>query len=230
MGFGKRDTSADALKEGGNSKYINTSGIYPATILATFVSQGNGGSISTDFFIDVDGQEQVLYGNLRVVNNNGDNNEIGLKLFNKLLIIADVDEDDEPEDGELPIGPKGVMKDVPIIGNLCDIPCHISVQMEYSKYNGSFTEKKVIRNFYTEDGLTAEEKVNGSKATKMAKDQEYAVNNSYKESKKGANDAPTPEEITAWIAAKRPKGTANGSTGGSKAPKASFGKKKFGQK
>lgn len=227
MSFAKSSKKKEDVEQSGGGKYINGSAIYPVDILAPFVSVSNGGSESVDFFVDHKGQEQVVYGNLRVSNNNGDRNEIGAKVFNQLMIIAGVDTVADPIDGELPIGQKGKMKEAAILESLVDISVLMRVQMEYSAHNGNIQEKKVIKGFYrAEDMATAEEIVNETTpGAGYEADQKYVSNVTYK-------DDLTPEQIAKWISDKRPKGTAGDTTGGSSAkqdaPK--FGsKRRFGK-
>ena len=230
MSFAKASRKAEDVKQSGGSNYINRSGVYPVNIIAPFVSVSNGGSESVDLFLEHNGQKQPLYGNLRVTNNNGSPNEIGSKIFNQLMIIAGVDEVADPVEGELPIGPKGKMKDAAVLEDLADIDAVVRVQMEYGAHNGNITEKKVIKGFYRAgDHATAEEIVNETEAGKgYEADQKYVNNITYK-------DGVTPEQIEQWIKDKRPPGTAgdtaaaDGSADDSKdAP--NFGKKRFGKK
>jgi len=221
----KRD--AESVKEsgGGNSKYINKPGIYDIDVLATFVSQKPGSkSLVIDFFIEYQEQQQPLYGNLRIFNNDGNENKIGAATFNKLLVILDEDEAADPEEATLPIGKDSADKDVAIIPNLTDFSVKMWVAIEYGKYNGSITEKKVIRNFYrAEDGASAEEIVNEAEPGRQyAKDLEYLENSD----NKGYvyKDGVTAEEVEKWIADGRPKGTDT-----AQAPKPSFTKKRFGK-
>jgi len=220
MAFAKKIVSEEALKEGGNgSKYITKSGIYDVNIIVPFVSLGKGGSTSVDFYVTYNNQAQTIYGNLRVANNDGSENEIGMKTFNKLLVVADIDEVADPIDGELPIGKNNAMKEVPILESLEDIDCKIAVVNEYGKYNGSYTQKQIIRNFYTADGRSASEVVSGAEPAQLDKDLEY-MKDVYK-------DGVTPEEIEAWAKAKYPKNTAGGAPATSAKAAPSFKRKSF---
>ena len=233
MGFMKANKNEDALKEGGDGKHITKSGIYPVTIVGAFISEGKGGDIVVDFCVNHQDKVQVLYGNLHVYNKDGGENEVGMKTLNKLLVVSDIENLSDPVDGELPIGPKGAMKDVSILEDLTDVECYIHVQEEYGKWNGSYTDKKVIKSFWGADGASAAEHVKGeSIGENMANTEEnYAHNVTY-------SDDVTKDEIDAWIKANRPKGTAgsgSSSTGGNTStPKASFNKPKakggFGKK
>ena len=219
MAFAKVSKSAADLKQGGGSKYINNSGMYPVRILAPIVSQGSGGSVAVDMYVDYEGQPQVIYGNLRVTNNDGKPNEIGSKVFNQLLVIAGLDDVADPEENDLPVGKKESMKTVMILEDLCDVDVVMRVQMEYGMFNGNITEKKVIKGFYRADDMaSAEEIVNESEAgVQYAKDLDYASNVAYKDDTDEAM-------ITAWITAKRPKGTGSNATAATPTP--SFGKKR----
>lgn len=229
MSFYKAKKKAEDLKQSGGN-HITASGIYPVTILAPFVSVGSKGSTSVDFFINHSDKKQVIYGDLRITNNNDSSgnevpNEIGTKIFNQLVIIAGIDDISEPVEVELPIGPKGAMKDAAILEDLTDIEVLMHVQIEYSKWNNNFQEKKVIKAFYRADKATAEEIVNDSKiGIGYGKSEKYFDNITYKEV--------TKEEIAEWISASRPKGTAGANTSAAAVgKKADFGKKRsFGKK
>ena len=225
MSFFKAKTDKKALEQNTGSNYLNASGCFPVNIIAPFASTSAKGSTSVDMFIDHKDQKQVIYGNLRVTNNDGNENTIGAKTFNQLLIIAGVEEIGEPTEGELPIGKSGADSDVAVLEELCDIDVILRIQMEYGAYMGNITEKKVIRGFFrAEDNASAEEIVNGDESqfgVQFAKEEKYFANVTYK-------DGMDAELIEAWVALKRPKGTAKagGSAGASAAKKPSFGQKK----
>lgn len=224
MSFAKASRKKEDVQQSGGN-YINHSGCYPVHIIAPVVSVSNGGSTTVDFFVEHGGQKQMIYGNLRVTNNDGEPNKIGSKTFNQLLIIADLESVADPIEAELPIGKKEAMKDCSVLEDLADLDVIMRVQMEYGAYNGSFTEKKVIKGFYrASDNATAEEIVNEADYGKgYEADQKYVNNITYK-------DGVTPEQIEAWIAAKRPEGTAGDTPAESSADKPAFGKKRFGEK
>jgi len=221
MAFYKASTKSEDVKQGG-SNHITASGLYPVTVLAPIVSVSQNGSTSIDMYVEHAGQKQVIYGNLRITNNDGSVNKIGSKVFNQLMIISDKEEISDPVEQELPIGKKESAKTVAVLEDLSDIDVIMRVQMEYSTYNGSIKEKKVIKGFFrASDKASAEEIVNESEAgVGYEKDTKYEHNVTYK-------DGLTEEEVTSWIGAQRPEGTANGPTTKT-AP--SFGnKKRFGQ-
>lgn len=223
MAFKTVNTDAAALKDGGDGKHISKSGIYPVTIVGAFLSEGKNGSVSVDLCLNHLEKVQVLYGNLRVFNNDGSENEIGMKILNKLAILANIEgEIADPVDGELPIGKGSAMKDVSVLEDFTDLECFVQVQEEYSVYNGNIQEKKVIRGFWGADEASAEEHVKGENIGKnIAHTREnYADNVTY--------DGVTADEVSAWIKADRPKGTAGKSGGASTATKPSFNKPKSG--
>lgn len=223
MSFRKASRKAEDVKQGG-SNYITGSGCYPVTLLAAIVSVGEKGSESVDLYVDHEGQKQVVYGNLRITNNDGSENKIGSKIFNQLIIIAGLDEVADPVEHELPIGKNEANKTAAVLEDLCDLDVILRVQMEYGVYNGNITEKKIIKSFFrAEDKAAAEEIVNETEAGALyEKEQKYVDHVTYKDV--------TPEQVQAWIAAGRPKGTATGnSEGAQEAP--GFGKKRsFGNK
>jgi hypothetical protein len=223
MSFMKRSTNKEDVKQSA-SNYINRSGVYPITILAPFVDTGSKGSSVVNFFLNHAGQEQPLYGNLRITNNNDANgdevsNKIGWKVFNQLLVIADLDEVSEPVEAELPIGKEGAGKTVAILEDIADLEICIRVQMEYGKYKGNIQERKVIKGFYRDgDFATAEEIVNDANIGKgYEADQKYVDNITYK-------DDLTPEDIEKWVSGGRKDGSGGGTSkdagkGGSAKPR-----------
>lgn len=222
MSFAKASTKAEDVKQSGGN-HITGSGMYPVTILAPVVSVSKGGSESVDMYVEHGGQKQIIYGNLRISNNDGTPNKIGAKAFNQLLIIADVDEVGDPVENELPIGKKEKMKTVAILEDLCDVEVLMRVQMEYGLFNKNITEKKVIKAFFrAEDKASAEEIVNETDVgAGYAREMKYVDNITFK-------DGVTQEQVSIWIAAKRPEGTGGGSSAAPK-EKPKFGKKRFGK-
>lgn len=221
MSFFKQSTKKEDIQSNTGSNYLNASGCFPVNIVAPFVNTSDNGSTSVDMFIDYNGQEQTIYGNLRVTNNDGTPNKIGAKTFNQLLVIAEVEEVGEPTEAELPIGKKGAATNCAVLEELSSIDVILRIQMEYSTYLGNVQEKKVIRGFYRAgDMASAEEIVNGTEAgVQYAKEEKYFDNVTYK------NDLDA-DAIAAWVAGGRKKGTAGKSSGGTPAKRPSFGKAK----
>ena len=225
MSFFKSSKKQEDVKQGG-SNHITTSGLYPVLILAPIVSVSKNGSTSIDMYVEHKGQKQVIYGNLRITNNDGSENKIGSKVFNQLMIISGKDEVADPIEVELPIGKKEAVKEAAILEDLADIPILMRIQMEYSVYNGKIQEKKVIKGFFREsDKASAEEIVNESEAgLSLEKEMKYVDNVTYK-------DDLTPEVIQAWIADGRKDGLPAGASASSSsepAKKPAFGKRRFG--
>jgi hypothetical protein len=225
MSFFKSSKKAEDVKQGG-SNHITSSGLYPVVILAPIVSVSKNGSTSIDMYVDHKGQKQVIYGNLRITNNDESENKIGSKIFNQLLIISGKDEITDPIEAELPIGKKEAMKEVAVLEDLADVPVLMRVQMEYSVYKGNIQEKKVIKGFFREsDKASAEEIVNESEVgLAFEKEMKYVDNVTYK-------DDLTPETIQSWIAGGRKEGLPSGSSASSSsepAKKPAFGKRRFG--
>lgn len=211
MSFFKASKEQKDLEQNTGTSYINKSGCFPVNIIAPFVSASKNGSVSVDLFLDHKGQNQVIYGNMRITNNDGSNNSIGAKVFNQLAVIAGVDDVSEPEENDLPIGKNNEIKPVAVLEDLCDIDVVLRIQMEYSIWNKNIQESKIIRGFYRAgDNASAEEIVNGTEAgVQYAKEEEYFENVTYK-------DGLDEETVAKWIKDKRPKGTGGaGSAGGS---------------
>ena len=224
MSFATASKKQEDVKQGG-SNYITESGFFPVTILAPVVSVSDGGSKSVDLYVEHAGQKQIVFGNLRVTNNDGSTNKIGSKIFNQLLIIAGTDTVADPIDAELPIGKDGAMKDCAVLEDLADIDVLMRVQMEYSAYNGNIQEKKIIKSFFRpSDNATAEEIVNeetpGAGYERECKYRDYVT---YQD---GLDEA----KVKAWISAKRPKGTAGDSAASAPDEAPPFGSRRFGSK
>ena len=221
MSFAKASKKQEDVKQGG-SNHIVASGVYPITILAPVVSVSKGGSQSVDLYVEHMGQKQIVYGNLRITNNDDSPNKIGAKIFNQLLIIAGVDSVADPISVELPIGKKESMKEVDILEDLCDLEVTMRIQMEYSIYNGNIQEKKIIKAFFRSgDNATAEEIVNkDTPGAGYERELKYVNNITFKDELDEAS-------VAKWIAAKRPDGTADGASAPEKAP--SFGSRRFGK-
>jgi hypothetical protein len=232
----KRDVKeVEEFKGGDGGKFLNKPGVYDITILASIFNQAKDSeSASLDFYIEHDGQKQPLYGNIILLKKDGSENESGMKLLNKLCVIADIDEISDPEEATLPIGKDGANKDVAILPELSDIDVKVRLGIEYGAYNGSITERKVIKTFYrASDGATAEEILFEEQGkdvelgAQYKKDLEYMEQNP--ESGYKYNDGITKEQVEEWIKNKRPKNTLGGASTSGTVKKPSFGKKRFGK-
>lgn len=221
----KISTSKAAISESGSS-YMGKSGIYPINIKFASVAVSKNGATSINFNVDYNGNSQTLYGPF-VADREGKELEIGIKLINKLGIIAGMGEGEVPETElqEHPVGKDNKLQEFTVITNFSDLPCQVRLQEVYSRNpeTGEITSKLEIRNFFREDGASAEEIVNGTEIGKRLamETEKYASNVSYVDSRKGAGDAPTPEEVAEWKAAK-----AEGKSAPKAAPKAVVSKAK----
>jgi hypothetical protein len=218
----KSKKSKEDLKQGGGSSYISTSGCFPVNLIASFVSASKNGSESVDFYLTHEAQDQVMYGNVRVSNNDGSANEIGAKVLNQLIIITGLDEVSDPVEAELPIGKGGTNSDVSVLEDLCGIEVLMRVQMEYAIYNGGIQEKKIVKAFFrASDNASAEEIVNDENfGEQYKKEIKYFDNVTYKDDLDAVS-------IAKWVSDGRPKAGGGGTgSAGKAAAKPSFAKKK----
>jgi hypothetical protein len=219
MSFFQASTKKEDVQQGG-SGHLTKSGIYPISLLAAIANASKNGSTTVDMFVEHEGQKQIIYGNLRITNNDGTPNKIGSKIFNQLVIIAGLDSVADPNEMEVPIGKNGAMKNSAVLEDLSDIDVLMRIQMEYSMFKGEIQEKKIIKSFFrASDNATAEEIVNGGEVGKgYEAELKYKDHVTYK-------DELTPEQVTAWIAAGR-KGSGGGSGDSPKKEAPKFGEKR----
>jgi len=200
----KVTSNPEAIKESNGGSYISKSGIYDVTIKFASVDVSAKGAESVNFNLDYNGNDQTIYGPY-VTNTDGNTNEIGAKLINKLAIVAGMTDGDdfEIEPEEHAVGKDKKLQEFSVIQQFSDIPIKIRLQEEYyipaqGKNAGQITKKMVIKSFFNEAGASAEEIINETEAGKrLALEQEkYASNITYK------NDL-TPADIEAWYEAKK---------------------------
>jgi hypothetical protein len=209
----KINKSAAAVQESSGGSYISKSGIYDVVIDFVSLDVTKNGAESVNFNIDYNGSKSTIYGPY-VQAGNGDPLEIGLKLINKIFVIADAPEG-EPniEEETHNVGKDNKAQDFAVFTDLSGLECKIRLQEEYSRYDGNITKRLAIKNFYSAEGASAEEYISGTNVGKrLEQDSKYADNVTYRDSKKGANDAPTPEEVQAWKDEKAGKTPATPST------------------
>lgn len=203
-------TKSDAVAESNGSSYISKSGIYDVTIKFASLDVAGSGAESVNFNLDYNGNSQTIYGPY-VTNKNGDVNEIGAKLINKLAVIIGMGDGDEFDIDEEThnVGRDNKPQDFNVITNFSDTPIKIRLQEEYSKYNGEIKKRMVIRNFFREDGAAAEEIVADTEIGKRLalEEEKWASDVTYK-------DGLTAEDIAEWLESKRSEGNS-----GSKTPK-----------
>lgn len=193
MSFFKTNTNPEDVVDSSGSNYLNTSGIYDVVLKAATVDVNKDGARTVGLFVNYNGQDQMLYGAIRLDNNDGTPN-FQMELFNKLCIIAELDEVQDPVEEDLPIGKKGANKPATTLPDFSnDLELKIRIQMEYSLYNDAIQEKKVVKSFFTPEGASAAEVNNKTEAGKQLEiETQYADNVTYK-------DGLTAEDIDAWI-------------------------------
>lgn len=188
--------TAESVKEsGGDSGYINKSGIYDVVINYVQVAETKNGAYQLNFNVNNGGMDQTIYGPY-LVNKDGKMNEITQRLLDRLCTVAGMENNQELETEEVtvPMGKDKKPTDIHIFPELSELSVKMRIQMEYSLYNDNIQERRNIRAFYREDGATAAEIETGEGIGKrIALDEEkYASNVTYK-------DGLTEEDVAAWI-------------------------------
>lgn len=212
-GLFKVNKKAAGTVRSGGGKYISTSGIYPIKIKFASLDVSSGGANSVNFNVDYEGNPSTLYGPY-VTNKKGDPLEIGLEVLNNLLVIAGLEDGQEPvvEEETHKVGRDNKEQEFAVITDLSDLDVMVRVQEEYSEWQGEIKKRITIRGFYSEDGASADEIVNETEVgVQLKKDEAYASNVTYR-------DELTPEAVEAWKAEKSGKG---GDTKAATTPKAS---------
>jgi hypothetical protein len=197
MGLFKVTTAKEAVQENKGASYISKSGIYDVVIKFANLDTAKSGAERVNFNIEWNGNTQAIYGPW-VQSKAGEPIESGLKLINRLLIIAGLGHGDEPtiETETHNVGKDNKPMDFQVITNFTDLECKIRLQEVYSLYEGEIRKAMVPRGFYAANGASAEEILNGGEAgTQLAKDEAYASKVTYE-------DGVTPEDVEAWKAAK----------------------------
>ena len=193
----KVTTKQEAIKEVTNtSNFINKSGVYDVVIKHAYINVAKTGSESINFVVDYNGQEQTLYGPY-YKNKEGETLEIGTNLYNKLAIIAGLDDGDELTlvENEIPLGKDQTLTEVSTIEEFEDLPVKVYVQQVFSKYEDNINEKQDIRTFYrAKDGATAEEIINDENFGNQLKVvmEKYADKVVYR-------DGLTEEDVKEWL-------------------------------
>lgn len=191
------NTSTDAIKDGGSgSSYIYDNGIFDVTINFASIEVTKNGANTVNFNVTYNGQEQVIYGPV-IVNKDGNPNNIGMSLINKLGVISGLKDGDdlEVEEEIHKVGKDRSEQEFDVITNFSDLECKVRVQREYSRYNGNINRRLAIRNFFSADGASASEIVNGATGEDLGK--QYALELE-KYSSTSKYDGVTPEEAEAW--------------------------------
>ena len=202
----------DALKESTGSSFIGASGIYDVKVNFVSLDQSAKGAVSFNMNLDYNGNSQTIYGST-VQNIDESTNEIGARLLNKLLVIAGMEEGQEPamEEEVHNVGKDNKPQEFMCLTDLADLEFKIQVKQEFTKYEGKIRESMVPYNFFSAAGATADELtqkeeddqiVLGAQLEKIL-GKEATTAPFYKANKKANEAAPTEEEVAAWIAAKK---------------------------
>lgn len=201
----------DLAEKSGSGGFIGRSGIYPVKIDFVSLEQSEKGAVSFNINCTYNGNKSTIYGNT-IANTDGNVNEIGWNLLNKLLVIAGCTDGYEltTETQTHSVGKDNIEKEFNVVPELCDIDCQIQVKEVFSRYKGEITQTREIYNFFTEDGATADElnafendrtvKKGEQLAKILAKD--ATIKPLLRENKGTKEAAPTQEEVDAWLAAK----------------------------
>lgn len=200
------NTSAAAIQESGGSSYISKSGIYDVVIKFASVDVSKNGAEQVNFNIEYNGNSQTIYGPW-VTSKAGDPVEIGMKLINKLAIIAGLGQGESLElDQETHnVGKDNKPKDFQVITNFSDLPVKIRLQEEYGiNPNTKEIRKNLVpKAFFREDGASAEEITNDSEIGKRLalEEEKYSKNITYL-------DGLDEEQVQAWYESKKSGGSA----------------------
>lgn len=196
----KISTSKDAVKDiGAGGSFISTNGIYPVTIKFVSLKETKNGAVEANFTFDYNGNSQTIYG-VTIQNTNGDPNEIGMSLLNKLGVIAGLEDGDDLniEEESHPVGKDQKVTEFNVITNFSDLECLLRVQREYTKWNNEIRRNLVIRNAFRADTASANEIVSGKDLGKQ-----HALELEKYSSTSGYRDGVTPEEAEAWEESQR---------------------------
>jgi len=212
----KVSTDAAAISEmKGGGNFINKSGIYPVTINFASLELTTNGAEQVNFNITYNGQESVIYGPIVTKKpvppaTEGDVNAPGQELMNRLFIILGAQEGDEPtivtETHEVYDSASGGKKprEFAVIDELSGAEVKVWIQQEWKRNikTRELKEGYAIKTFFrATDNATAEEIVNNKDLGKQHDIilEKYADNIAYLESTKGANDAPSKEEVQNYL-------------------------------
>lgn len=192
-------TSADAIKDSGGSSFISAEGIFPVTINFVSISETKNGAKQADFNITYNGNTQVIYGPI-IENKDGNMNEIGLSLINKLAVIAGFEDGHELtlEEETHKVGKDNKAQDFVVISDFSGMEVLLRTQREYSKYNNEIRRALKIRNVFREDGASAAEISTGKEVgIQIEKERERYTN------APNYTDGVTPEEAEEFEEAQR---------------------------
>lgn len=191
-----KNTVADVT--GGGASFINTEGIFDIVLKFASISTTKNGAKSLNLNIEWNGNSQTIWGPT-IQNTDGQPNDIGMSLVNKLSVIAGLSDGDvlDIEDQTHKVGKDGKEQEFKVITNFSDLPCKIRTQREFSEYLGKVQERLLIRNVFREDGASAAELLEGGEiGVQLAKEAAEYVNGPYL---RGV----TQEQVDAYLEARR---------------------------
>lgn len=205
--FYKKKITANSVQDGGGGSFISKSGIYDVILKTVSVATNAHNARSLNFNVEYQGSMQTFYG-LKLDNNDGSTN-FQAAIFEKLCVVTGNADDEgniaisDPEIQTHKLGKDQVPTDLSVLDDFTDIPVKIQIQNVYSRYNGEIKENREIKSFFSEAGGSASEIMNKAPlGEQLKKDADYALKDAYRDSRKGAGDAPTVDEVDAWKAAK----------------------------
>lgn len=200
MAFFTVDTSEDQIKDYQSSgSFLNKSGMYDILLKNVIVDTTAKGSEYLNFLVEYNNISQMLYQAIRLTNNDGRPN-LGVKLFNKLCVVAGLKEGEDipdPVTKMLPIGKEE--KECRVLEVFDGIPLTIRLQIEYSLYNGNVQQSKNIMNIFRyTDKATASEIINHSENM----GHQYSIESQYAD-KIIYKDDLTEKDVEEWFKNKR---------------------------
>ena len=160
----KVNASEEQMSDKTTSSWINHSGMYNVLIKHVFLSENDkNSSTSVGLVLDYNGQEQTIYGAIRLTNADGSEN-FAMKVFNKLCVVAGLKNEQELRTKKmaLPIGKQGADKEVEVFTDLENVPMVLRINFRYSLQDGDIRQDKLVHNCFTigEPHFSASELVN----------------------------------------------------------------------
>ena len=160
----KVNASEEQMSDKTTSSWISHSGMYNVLIKHAFLSESDkSSSASVGLVLENNGQEQTIYGAIRLTNADGSDN-FAMKVFNKLCVVAGLKNEQELRTKKmvLPIGKQGTDKEVEVFTDLDNVPMILRIIFRYSVQDGIVHENKEVHNCFTigEPHFSASELVN----------------------------------------------------------------------
>ena len=204
------NTSAEAVKESSGGQFISQSGIYPITINFVSIDQTDNGAFRFNINANYNGNTQTFYGPT-IQNKDGQPNQIGARVLNKLCGIAGLDSGSplNLDEEEHAVGKDNTVKTFVVATDLSGLECQIQVKEEFTKYKGDIKRALDPVNFFTMEGATADElaaKAAGNNVTigsQLAKILEQEATTAPKLGKDEHGNPVTEAEVKAYLATKK---------------------------